>query len=97
MALDAGQAVLSTSTLAAGTHAITAVYAGNASYAGSVTATTDSQVVTVPIPATGAASAAAPTSGTGVLLVVLGVLMLLVSWRSRPATGMTGIEGFEGR
>jgi len=98
VALDSGQATLSTSTLAAGTHAITAVYAGNASYAGSVTATTDSQVVTVPVPATGAGAAAAPTTGAGIPLLALGgLLLLLAAWRRRPATGMPGAEGLGGR
>jgi hypothetical protein len=55
-------------------------------------------VVTVPVPATGAGAAAAPTTGAGIPLLALGgLLLLLAAWRRRPATGMPGAEGLGGR
>src|SRR5439155_1089863 len=58
----AGQATFSTSTLAAGTHAITAVYAGDATFSGSTSGTL-SQVVNKVDTTTALSSSANPSVG----------------------------------
>jgi len=78
------QAVLSTSTLATGSHRMTAVYGGDANYTGSTGTTSGTQVVFARIstPNSGAVGGAASET-FGALLVIGGALSLLRRRRTR--------------
>ena len=81
----ASQATFTTSTLAVGTHAITAVYAGNSAYAGS-TSNALSVTVAPQVIVPGPAPVAAPAlSAWALSLLVLG--LALIAWAARNRAG----------